>query len=262
MNSNEQYFHDEQLYGTPKFFGRFPKQLIKDLQGKTSLDLGCGHGAMSIFCAQNGAQNVVGIDLNSDVISFAIENLTNYNADIVKSVQFICQDLSTLCLNQFDYIITKSSFEHILDLQSLLPMLKSNLKLGGKIVTGFGPLYNSPYGDHFRLRPKAIFLKYIPWCHLLLPNDYMFRQLNKNNYGERVTTLDQLGLNGLSLSEYIEMFNSTEGLTVIDFRTNVVHSSTNLKNKIVNSILQIISKNKLITEYFTHNIFCVIERTN
>ena len=47
------------------------KDLFKD---KTVLDVGCGTGILSMFCAQAGAKRVIAVD-NSNIINFARENI-------------------------------------------------------------------------------------------------------------------------------------------------------------------------------------------
>ncbi|KAB8294182.1 hypothetical protein EYC80_009620 [Monilinia laxa] len=45
-------------------------------EGKTVLDVGCGTGILSMFCAKAGAARVIGVD-NSDIIEKARENIFN-----------------------------------------------------------------------------------------------------------------------------------------------------------------------------------------
>ena len=47
------------------------KDIFKD---KIVLDVGCGTGILSMFCARAGAKKVIAVD-NSDIISFAQENV-------------------------------------------------------------------------------------------------------------------------------------------------------------------------------------------
>ena len=47
------------------------KDLFKD---KIVLDVGCGTGILSMFCARAGAKKVIAVD-NSDIINFALENV-------------------------------------------------------------------------------------------------------------------------------------------------------------------------------------------
>ena len=151
MKTNDEYFLTEKNQANPKFFGRFNKINYKDLK---IIDLGCGHGALSIDLALKGARQVIGTDLNEELVFFAIKNLlTNYQ-NLKSKVTFKCTNLKSIKEGDFDLIISKSSFEHVIGLDSLLVEMKNKLKIGGKIITGFGPLYNSPFGDHNRLRHK------------------------------------------------------------------------------------------------------------
>src|SRR5437667_9348732 len=64
---SENYFH-WRLSQAERFCRRFGGLL--DIRGKTILDFGCGHGAMSFFLVQNGACRVVGVDEDQERIAF------------------------------------------------------------------------------------------------------------------------------------------------------------------------------------------------
>tara|TARA_B100000315_G_scaffold238762_1_gene256886 strand:+ start:1148 stop:1399 length:252 start_codon:yes stop_codon:yes gene_type:complete len=50
------------------FCQRFPNEI--DFKSKNVLDLGCEHGALSIYAVEKGASNVIGIDINKTIIEF------------------------------------------------------------------------------------------------------------------------------------------------------------------------------------------------
>ena len=70
-----------------KFWRRLGGEPV--LKDKNILDFGCGHGALCVDMAKNGAKHITGIDLEDNLISFANENLNN----------------------NYDYLLNKISFE-------------------------------------------------------------------------------------------------------------------------------------------------------
>ncbi len=84
-----------------------------------------------------------------------------------------------------------------------------------------------------------------PWSHYI-------NKLNKSRIN-KVESISDLGLNGLSLKQYEKLFFHTKGLKVIDFRTNVTQKFLGKLSKTVASIPG-------LKEYFTYNINCILER--
>lgn len=236
------YFNKEKEFKNLIFLSRFPNLNVNK---KKVLDLGCGHGALSIELAQKGATEVIGIDLDSERIDFANENLhTNYH-ELIDTVFFKNCSLSNLEDEIFDIIISKATFEHIIHLEDVMKEIYVKLIVGGKLYTGFGPLFNSPWGDHNRLKHK------LPWGHLFFKK-HLIKKLN-TKYNKRISNIQELNLNCFSLKDYLNIFLNIESFELIDFRINV-------STKILNKIFKLISKIPFLREYFTHNIYCVLQR--
>jgi len=210
-HNDRNYFFREKWHKNSKFLNRFPSIDINNLK---ILDFGCGHGALSIALAERGAKEVIGVDLNNDYIKFANTNLKDNYRTLINKVHFVLADVAELESNSFDLIISKSTFEHVIDLDVVLKKLANKLKTNGKLITGFGPLYNGPFGDHNRLRHR------LPWGHLLLGSEHYIKKLNsKKDF--KVNNIHELGLNGYSLSECKSIFENNNELELVDFRTNV-----------------------------------------
>ena len=100
------YFND-QRENNLEWFKRMDFQL--DVTGMRVLDLGCGHGALSISFAERGAAEVVGIDLDDDRIDFANRNLATNFSELAERVQFRCEDVLSMT-DQFDLIVTSPPY--------------------------------------------------------------------------------------------------------------------------------------------------------
>lgn len=61
---------------------------IKDIKGKTVIDMGTGTGILAILCKMRGASHVTGIEIDPGAYENAIENATLNN----QAVDFICGD--------------------------------------------------------------------------------------------------------------------------------------------------------------------------
>ncbi len=132
----------------------------------------------------------------------------------------------------FDAIVSKDAFEHIRDLGGLLREMRKRLKTGGRIYAGFGPLYNSPYGDH-RLTGS-----WLPWAHLFAE-------------GARLQDVEK-HLSKMSLADYERILLHESGLHVVFFRVN--HS-----RRPISRAFSWMKDVPSLREYFSHNIYCILE---
>jgi 2-polyprenyl-3-methyl-5-hydroxy-6-metoxy-1,4-benzoquinol methylase len=209
------------------------------------LDVGCGHGSLCIDAALAGAKKVVGLDLDIHRIAFANENLVQNYPSLIPIVEFKGIDLNDYSELEFDIILSKDSFEHIIALEQVLSAMIARLKKGGHIYIGFAPLYRGPFGDHGRTK------LFLPWAHVILSDEFIINRLNRKNKA-RISSIYDLGLNKMSLADYHKLFN-TSGMKIVYLHTNV---SNNLAMKLFN----LISKINPLKEYFTHNLYCILEK--
>lgn len=105
-----------------------------DLVDKTVLDLGCGTGNVSLFCANKGAK-CIGIDSSQTAIQMARKN----SANLGREIEYICADLTQFQpLDRFDFV-SDSAFSHCLigqkDRERYYQLLKNNLKADGLFFT-------------------------------------------------------------------------------------------------------------------------------
>lgn len=237
------YFNYSQLENK-KFWRRLNED--PNLKNKSILDFGCGHGALSIDIANLGAKSVYGIDLEDSPLEFAKENLKKNYQYLEHNIKFEKLDILNGSFNQkFDLIVSKDTFEHTINLQEVLKKMKNILNDGGKIYLGFGPLYNFYNGDHGRLN------MHLPWLHLLFSENFLINRINKKE-NLNVKKIQDLGLSKYSLQEYKNFFEKS-GLKIKYFKTN-------LSDHPFSIVFNILSKIKFLREYFTYNIYCILEK--
>ncbi len=244
MNSKDQIYFNNEVKRTSYFWSRFSNR--PDFKDKTILDFGCGHGALTLHAAKFKPKKIIGIDLEKNYIDFANENLDNNFREYKDIVEFKLQDINKWDeKDKFDIIISKETFEHVIDLGEVLESMYSLLKKNGRIYSGFGPLYNFFNGDHGRT------YSILPWFHLVLPDEFIINRVNKIN-NTKINSIKELGLNMYSLKDYVSLFSRSR-FKIEMFEKNVS------KNRLA-MIFKLLSKLKFLEEYFTFNIFIIMSK--
>jgi SAM-dependent methyltransferase len=174
------YFAEQQQSSNLEFWSRFG--VVPQVDGKRALEVGCGHGALSVELAELGAQ-MLGVDLDGARIDWAQRNVGDL-------AEFACVDVTEI-EGEFDFIVSKDTFEHVVDVRGMLGHLRELLSPGGQIWVGFSPLYASPWGDHRRAGLG------VPWGHVLLPSRIVYAAASRRQ-GKKIRSLDDLELNGMT----------------------------------------------------------------
>ncbi|TRY75107.1 hypothetical protein TCAL_00624 [Tigriopus californicus] len=150
---SDQRTHDESYAGSYAHFGihhemlsdRIRTQAYRDaieknarshIHGREVLDLGCGTGILSMFCARAGARSVIGVDM-SDIVHQAMEIV--HENGLGQQIRLIKGKLEEASLDdaQFDVIVSEWMgyfllFEGMLD--SVIMARNKYLRKGGKVL--------------------------------------------------------------------------------------------------------------------------------
>lgn len=103
------------------------KPLFPPLQGKHVLDLGCGYGWHCRFSAENGAEQVLGIDLSQKMI----EEARRRNPD--RRIQYrVCGiEEYEYPESRWDCVISNLALHYIQDMEGVFRKVRRTLKPGG-----------------------------------------------------------------------------------------------------------------------------------
>ncbi len=244
LNQKDISYFNFQFLENKKFWKRLGGK--PNFEKKTVLDFGCGHGALSIEIAQSGAKEIKGIDLENGPLDFAKKNLELNYSKFRENISFSNLNILEKDIEKkFDLIVSKDTFEHTQNLDTVIQKMYDLLKIGGKAYLGFGPLYNFYNGDHGRTR------MFLPWLHLMVPEKFILGKLNKDN-GSKINRIQDLGLSKYSLNEYENFFNNSN--------FNIKYFKTNQSDHPFASVFNVMSKIKILREYCTYNIYCILEK--
>jgi SAM-dependent methyltransferase len=106
------------------------KNMLPDFQNKNVLDLGCGYGWHCIYAKEQGAKNVIGIDLSKKMIDKAMENSKELS---IAYYQMPVEDIE-FENEQFDIIFSSLTFHYIQNLDVVFRKINQFLKKGGSFV--------------------------------------------------------------------------------------------------------------------------------
>lgn len=252
LTAKEIAYFKRALGASARYWERFGH--VPNMQNGCVMEIGCGYGALCIDAALRGANYVVGIDLQVERIEVAREYLQQQYPELVTRIEFLCIDfVDDSNFSTFDYVLSKDTFEHVVGLESMLSAIQRRLKPGGRLYTGFGPLYHAPYGDHGRLA----MMHYGPWGHLLLSETRLIQRLNRQSDRE-VDYIADLGLNQLKVADYQRLF-AASGLNVMQFETNVVGGDS-LPRIATRRVMAMLSRWSWLQTYTTSNVYAILEK--
>jgi SAM-dependent methyltransferase len=229
-----------------EFFKRYQGHV--DFKDKTVLDVGCGLGSTCFYLLQNGAASVVGTDINNDRVNFAKSKICESRGYEGKIEFKLLHELGDL---QFDIVLSKDSFEHYDNPEEFILFLMEHTKPGGKIVIGFSPLWDSPYGGHLG------FLSRWPWIHILFPESAVMAELRRYYKDEGIQSYKNIagGLNKMSARQFMGIVKKHK-LKINYLKMNV---SSETKIRCLMQLFNFLRSIPGLQEYFTVNIYSIFE---
>jgi ubiquinone/menaquinone biosynthesis C-methylase UbiE len=117
------------------------RALLPDLHGRKVLDLGCGFGWFCRWARENGAAEVLGIDVSEKMLAQA--RATTSDTEIT----YTRADMERLELAPaaFDVVYSSLALHYIANLDILLPQVHRSLVEGGSLVFSVEhPIYTAP----------------------------------------------------------------------------------------------------------------------
>ncbi|MEH2194508.1 MAG: class I SAM-dependent methyltransferase [Nostoc sp.] len=246
-------YFEEQIIDSQKYWRRFGGR--PDFSGKVVLEIGCGHGALSIDVAISGVQQVIGLDLIAERITFARRMVAERFPNIANKIEFHQLDIDDMTMldGKVDVIISKDTFEHIMGIDRVLGSIRRLLREGGLLITGFSPLYYSPFGDHgFHAIGQPIKL---PWAHLILGDARVVAAYNNYHPGVKCHSVYELGLNKLKRRELLQAFDKA-GFAIVSETINALEGASKLM-----PLLRLLSKVPGLEDYTTVNMYVIARKT-
>jgi ubiquinone/menaquinone biosynthesis C-methylase UbiE len=146
-----------------------PALTFNDTQ--TILDVGCGLGGRTVYYAKEGAQRVIGVDINEARAKYAKKFAGD--AQMLDKVEIVIADAANLpfLAKVFDYVISTDTWEHLHEPELAIHESIRVLKSGGRVAVKAMPYY-SPWGAHARRWIP------IPWIPSFLPRGVLCRILS------------------------------------------------------------------------------------
>ena len=129
----------EGLDGAPEWASL--RALLPDLGGLRILDLGCGFGWFCRWAREQGAAEVVGIDLSERMLARARASTTD------AAITYVRADLERIDLPQasFDLAFSSLALHYIEDLSGLLARVHRSVVRGGSLVFSVvHPVFSAP----------------------------------------------------------------------------------------------------------------------
>lgn len=179
------------------------KAILPDLQGQRFLDLGCGYGWHSIYAAENGATQVVGIDSSTKMLEIA-QTKNEFN-----NVKFEKMDINnmTFAPESFDIAFSSLALHYIQNFEGVVKQVNHLLTDKGTFIFSVEhPVFTAEGSEQWRLKDDGT-IDSFPVDHYFDEGvrETNFWQTTVTKYHRTLTTyLEVLLKNGFVINHVVE----------------------------------------------------------
>lgn len=185
------------------------KEVLPNFTGKKVLDLGCGYGWHCRYAAENGAAEVIGVDISNKMIEKA-KTMTKSNI-----ITYRCQALEDIdfARDSFDIILSSLVLHYVEDYRGLVKQCYTLLQKGGTFIFNVEhPVFTAEGHENYLYDQEGKII-----CYPV--NNYFYEGQRQTDFlGEKVikyhrtltTYLDELLQNGFLLERILEPQPSAE----------------------------------------------------
>lgn len=234
---------DYHLNTTFEYWRRFGG--VPPLAGKRVLDFGAGTGGMVQRLLDNGAAEVVGVDISDYAIAYGQERLKPFG----DRARLIAGDIRSLDIGSFDVIVSQNTLEHVMPLDDVIQAVVALARPGGDIYFGFSPLWYSPYGHHGYPQTK------LPWYHLLFGEKAVLDSMREVS-GTTYADIHDAGFNKVTPDQFEALFHRLP-VDIVSLRTNVV---TGGWKQTIASLLNPVAQLPFLRKYMTVSMYAHLRK--
>ena len=176
-------------------------------KGLKILEAGCGRGMLGVLFNSYGHY--------IDLVDF--EDWRDARAKSLPYYNLPLENLSIIESEQYDFICSFNSFEHVVDPAAALGELIRVCKPGGKIYLDFGPLYSGPWGLHAYRTIK------MPYPQFLFSEAYIQTKLNELGVNDLGRVSNQLQpINKWKYAEFVSLWEKNSKVRCV-FQNRVIN---------------------------------------
>lgn len=234
---------DYHLNTTFEYWRRFGG--VPALGGKRVLDFGAGTGGMVKRLLDNGAREVVGVDISDYAIAYGQQRLAEFGDRAV----LIAADIRTLDIGEFDVIVSQNTLEHVMPLHDVVQSVVAKARKGGDIYFGFSPLWYSPFGHHGYPPTR------LPWRHLLFGDKSVLQSMHEIS-GKTFTDVFDAGFNKATPDDFEALFEALP-VEIVSLKRNVISSGW---KQAIASVLDPVSKLPFLKKYMTVSMYAHLRK--